>query len=164
MRFRWRNLFGAAIMTSKLRGVTAESARISPKGMVESITAIPRRFGAWLALLALALQLGLSVGHVHKIALDRGRAAGLSWAEPIIGPEDKGFPAGKPRAPAHDQCPICFGLAVSGTFVLTAPLCVILAIAFGTARLVAAPQPILLARRHFSPAQQRAPPPVAIPA
>ena len=28
--------------------------------MVESINAIPRRFGVWLALLALALQLGLS--------------------------------------------------------------------------------------------------------
>jgi len=132
--------------------------------MVESITAIPRRFGAWLALLALALQLGLSIGHVHKIALDRARAAGLSWAEPIIGPEYKGFPAGKPTAPADDQCPICFGLAVSRTFVLTAALCVSLAIVFGTARLVAAPQPTLLARRHFSPAQQRAPRPVAIPA
>ena len=132
--------------------------------MVESITAIPRRFGAWLALLALALQLGASIGHVHQIALDRGRAASLSWAGPIIGPEDKGFPAGNPATPAHDQCPICFGLAVSGTFVLTAALCVILAIVFRTARLVAPPQSILLARRHFSPAQQRAPPPVAIPA
>src|SRR5262245_60900834 len=132
--------------------------------MVESIIALPRRFGAWLALLALALQLGLSIGHVHKVALDRGRAADLSWAEPIIGPENKGFPAEKPSAPAGGQCPICFGLAVSGTFVLTAALCIILAIVFGTARLVATPQPILLARRHFSPAQQRAPPPVAIPA
>jgi hypothetical protein len=131
--------------------------------MVESITAIPRRFGAWLALLALALQLGLSIGHVHKIALDRGRAARLSWAEPIIGPEDKGFPAGKPAAPSNDQCPICFGLAVSGTFVLTAVLYVILAIAFETARLDPLPQLTPLWRRHFSPAQQRAPPPVAIP-
>ena len=131
--------------------------------MAEKITAIPRRFGAWLALLALALQLGLSIGHVHRIALDRGRAA-TSWAEPIIDPEAKGFPAGKPAAPADDLCPICFGLAVSGTFVLTAALCVILAIVFGTARLIAAPQPILLARRHFSSAQQRAPPPDAIPA
>jgi hypothetical protein len=112
--------------------------------MVESITAIPRRLGAWLALLALALQLGLSIAHVHKIALDRGRAAGLSWAEPIIGHEDEGFPAGEPSAPADDHCPICFGLAVSGTFVLTAALCVIFAIVFGTARLVAARHPILV--------------------
>src|SRR5262249_24302405 len=74
------------------------------------------------------------------------------------------FPAGEPAAPAEDRCPICFGLAVSRTFVLTAALCVILAIIFETARLVAAPQLILLARRHFSPAQHRAPPPVPIPA
>ena len=96
--------------------------------MVESITAIPRRFGAWLALLALALQLGLSIGHVHKINPDWGHAAGLSWA-----------------------------------FVLTAALCVILAIVFETARLDPVPQLTLLRRRYFSPAQQRAPPPVAIP-
>src|SRR5262245_107432 len=132
--------------------------------MVESITAIPRRFGAWLALLALALQLGLSIGHVHKIAPDRGRATSLSWAEPIISAEDKGSPAGKPTVPAGDQCLICFGLAVSGTFVLTAPLCVILAIAFKTARLDPLPQLTLLWLRQFSPAQQRAPPLVAIPA
>jgi hypothetical protein len=35
--------------------------------MVEGVTALPRRFGAWIALLALALQLGFSIGHVHKI-------------------------------------------------------------------------------------------------
>jgi hypothetical protein len=132
--------------------------------MVESITAIPRRFGAWLALLALALQLGLSIGHVHEIGLDRGRAAGLSWAKPIIGLGQKGSPVENPAAPADDQCPICFGLAVSGTFVLTAALCVILAIAFETARLDHVPQLTLLWRRYFSPARQRAPPPVAIPA
>jgi hypothetical protein len=131
--------------------------------MVESITAIPRRFGAWLALLALALQLGLSIGHVHKINPDWGHVAGLSWAKPIIGPGDKSLPAGKPGAPAEDQCPLCFGLAVSGTFVLTAALCVILAIVFETARLDPVPQLTLLRRRYFSPAQQRAPPPVAIP-
>ena len=129
-----------------------------------SITAIPRRFGAWLALLALALQLGLSIGHVHKVGLDWGYAAGLSSAKPSIGPEDGRSPAGNPAAPAEDQCPICFGLAVSGTFILAVALPVAFASVLGTAGLVAAPQPILLARRRFSAAQQRAPPPVAIPA
>jgi hypothetical protein len=131
--------------------------------MVESITAIPRRLGAWLALLALALQLGLSIGHVHKIGLDWRHAAGLSWAKPIS-LADEGSPAKSPAAPAEDQCPICFGLAVSGTFVLTAALCVVLAIIFETARLDPVPQLTLLWRRYFSPAQQRAPPLVAIPA
>ena len=150
-------------MNSKLRA----SLRIrpsTPKGMVESITAIPRRLGAWLALLALALQLGLSIGHVHKVGLDWGHTAGLSLSKPSIGPEDGRSPAGNPAAPAEDQCPICFGLAVSGTFILALALPVVLASILGTARIVAAPQPILLARRRLSPAQQRAPPPVAIPA
>jgi Protein of unknown function (DUF2946) len=132
--------------------------------MVESITAIPRRLGVWLGLLALALQLGLSIGHVHKVGANWGRAAGLSSAEPSIGPGDDRSPTGNPVGPAEDKCPICFALAVSRTFILAVALPVILAQVFEAARLVAAPQPILRARRHFSPAQQRAPPPVAIPA
>jgi Protein of unknown function (DUF2946) len=133
--------------------------------MVESITAIPRRFGAWLALLALALQLGLSIGHVHKIGPGWRRAAGLSWAKPITDlAADEGSPARSPAAPAEDQCPICFGLAVSGTFILAVTLPIILALAFQTASIDAPRQPTLLRRRYFSPAQQRAPPPVAIPA
>ena len=132
--------------------------------MVGSITAIPRRFGAWLALLALALQLGLSIGHVHKVGLDWGHTAGLSLAKPSIGPEDGRSPAGNPAAPAEDQCPICFGLAVSGTFILAVTLAVILAPVLETERIHAARHPTVLTRRHFSPAQQRAPPPVAIAA
>src|SRR5215831_98808 len=124
--------------------------------MVASITAIPRRLGAWLALLALALQLGLSIGHVHKASLDWGHTAGLSSAKPSIGPEDGRSPAGKPPAPAEDQCPICFGLAVSGTFILAVALPVVLASVLGAARLDPLPQFIVLWRRHFSPAQQRA--------
>jgi O-antigen ligase len=131
--------------------------------MVESITAIPRRFGVWLGLLALALQLGLSIGHVH-IGLDWGRAAGLTSAEPSIGPGDDRSPAGNPAAPAEDKCPICFALAVSRTFILTVALPVILALVFEAARLVVAPRPIPPARPHFSSIQQRAPPPVPIPA
>src|SRR5215831_7973483 len=101
----------AAIMVSDREGRRRQIRPGTSKGMVESITAIPRRFGAWLALLALALQLGLSIGHVHKIALDRGRATVLNWTDPVTGPEDTDSPAGKPAAPAGDQCPICFGLA-----------------------------------------------------
>jgi hypothetical protein len=129
--------------------------------MVEGITALPRRFGAWLALLALALQLGLSIGHVHKIGW--GRVAALSLERLISDPANERSPAGNPTAPADDKCPICFSLAVSGTFVLTVALCVILAILFETARLDSVPQLTLLWRRYLSPAQQRAPPPVAIP-
>jgi hypothetical protein len=131
--------------------------------MAASITVIPRRFGAWLALLALALQLGLSIGHVHKIGPDWSRV-GLSSAKPIIGLGGESSPAGNPTAPAQDQCPICFGLAVSGTFILAVALSVILAPFPEAAKLDTTRQPTLLTRRHFSPVQQRAPPPVAIPA
>ncbi len=128
--------------------------------MVEGIVALPRRFGAWLALLALALQLGLSIGHVHKIG--SGRVAGLSLERPIPGPAGERSPTGNPAAPAGDQCPICFGLAASGAFILATMLPVILAVFPETAKLNAAAHTIQLPRRHFSPAQQRAPPPVAI--
>src|SRR5215831_924329 len=113
--------------------------------MAERIIAIPRRLGAWLALLALALQLGLSIGHVHKVDLDWGHAAELSVAKPSIAPGDDRSPA----APSGDQCPICFGLAASGTFVLSASLCVILAIVFEKAGLDPAPQLTLLWHRYF---------------
>jgi hypothetical protein len=130
--------------------------------MVEGITALPRRFGAWLALLALASQLGLSIGHVHKIGW--GHVAGLSLERLAPGPADERSPAGNPTAPAEDQCPICFSLAVSGTFILSAALFVILSLVPETAGLDAAAQSIHLPHRPFSPAQPRAPPPVAIPA
>jgi hypothetical protein len=38
-------------------------------------------------------------------------------------------PAGNPTAPAEDQCPICFSLTISGTFILSARLSVVLALA-----------------------------------
>ncbi|MBX9844777.1 MAG: DUF2946 family protein [Xanthobacteraceae bacterium] len=47
---------------------------------------VQRRVGAWLALIALALQLGLAFGHVHHEAHEaheaHGHAAGLAAAEP----------------------------------------------------------------------------------
>jgi hypothetical protein len=69
-------------------------------GMVASISALPRRCGAWLALLALALHLALSIGHVHKFGLDWRQAAGLSWAKPTPAPVDEDSPAGEPVPPA----------------------------------------------------------------
>ena len=118
--------------------------------MVEGITALPRRFGAWLALLAVVLQLGLSIGHVHKIG--RGPAAGLSLERPIPGPAGERSPAGNPAAPAEDQCPICLGLAVSGTFILSAALPVILPLVAEATRPDVVMQIVDLPCRPFSPA------------
>jgi hypothetical protein len=66
-----------------------------------------------------------------------------------------------PAVPAEDQCPICFGLAVSGAFIFTAPILVILVLVLGAVRLDAPAEIIDLPRRPFSPARQRAPPPAA---
>ena len=147
-------------MNSKLRALWNRPS--TPKGMVESITAIPRRLGAWLALLALALQLGLSIGHVHKASVDWGHTAGLSSAKSSIGPEDGRSPAGNPAAPAEDQCPICFGLAVSGTFILVTAIPAVLPLASEPKRLATVAQITDLPHRPFSPAQPRAPPASAI--
>src|SRR5262245_20427468 len=65
------------------------------------------RFGAWCALLALALQFAVSFGHVHVLGSNKGlllqllapSSAGLAKA-----PSEPTKPA-KPIA--HDQCVIC---------------------------------------------------------
>jgi hypothetical protein len=48
-----------------------------------------KRLGAWLALIALTLQLGLSFGHVHVEAAGHGAELATGGAEP---PHDDGHP------------------------------------------------------------------------
>ena len=132
------------------------------RGMVESIAAIPRRHGAWLALLALALHLGLSIGHVHEIGRGSWRATALTRAKPVLVPASDRSPARVPAIPAEDQCPICFGLAVSGTFIPATAIPVILALVPEAVKLDAVAQIIDLPRTPFYPAQPRAPPPAAL--
>lgn len=97
------------------------------------------RHGARLALLALAVQLALSFGHVHaaphRTAVDAKTpvAASPSFAEPItaaIDAEYVGFSLadrgdGKPgHAPAHtpsDDCAICAVLALAGAVLFAQP-------------------------------------------
>jgi len=130
--------------------------------MVERVIAIPRRRGVWVALLALALQLGLSIGHVHEIGPGWGSAAAPSHAKPMFVPAGEGTPAGIPAIPAEDQCPICFGLAVSGTFILAVAVLVNFPPVLTAARLETPAAIADLPLRPFSPAQPRAPPPTAI--
>jgi hypothetical protein len=54
-----------------------------------------KRLGAWLALVALALQLGLSFGHVHHQAV--GHAAETAAGEPG---------GGEPEHGDNDYCPV----------------------------------------------------------
>jgi hypothetical protein len=130
--------------------------------MVESVTVISRRCGAWFALLALALQLGLSIGHVHEIGPGRERVADLSPAKPILGRTGEHLPTGVPVLPPEDQCPICLGLAASGTFILATAILVIPAPLLVAARLDMPAEIADLPLRCFFPVQPRAPPPTAI--
>jgi hypothetical protein len=129
--------------------------------MIGSIAALPRRCGAWLALLALALQLGLSIGHVHELDWYLSRTDALSRADGFVNDHS---PAQSPAIPHEDRCPICFGLAVCGTFVPPTATTVLLAPAPTAANLDIPAEIADLPRRPLTPAQPRAPPPIALPA
>ncbi|HKA80672.1 MAG TPA: DUF2946 family protein [Xanthobacteraceae bacterium] len=63
------------------------------------------RWGSWLALFALALQLTLSFAHVH---LGDARDPGLATVLADAQPSPAGDPAGHDHpAAADDHCPIC---------------------------------------------------------
>jgi hypothetical protein len=69
-----------------------------------------RRFGAWAAGFALALQLVLSFGHIH---LDQGSStltAAASQLQPNTPDDDRGS--------GHDFCAICAALNLTASSVL----------------------------------------------
>ena len=76
------------------------------------------RFGSWLALSALAIQLVLSFGHIH--AEDFAPAADIQAAV------DADHDAGNPAEPdhhglGHDDCAICATTALLATLVIPPP-------------------------------------------
>ena len=79
------------------------------------------RHGSWLALIALALNLGLSFGHFHAIdskASGRGIAA---VAASITSPDD-GQRQGNPVDSHADYlCPICMAAAAMANSLASAP-------------------------------------------
>jgi hypothetical protein len=132
--------------------------------MIGSIAALLRRCGAWLALLAFALQLGLSAAHVHELNWDFYRTNGLTRAGANAGLANDRSPAHSPAVPPEDRCPICFALAVSGTFVPPTATLIIHAPVPTAADLDISVEITDLPRRPLTPAQPRAPPPIALPA
>ena len=129
--------------------------------MIGSIAAIPRRCGAWLALLALAFQLGLSIGHVHELNWYLNSTDALTR---VVGLVNDHSPAHSPAVPHEDRCPICFALAVCGTFVPPTATLVLLPHGPTPADLGISVEITDLPRRPLTPAQPRAPPPIALPA
>jgi DUF2946 family protein len=77
------------------------------------------RWGSYLALLALALQLALSFGHVHL-----GPISKHSSADIVANGTDAHKPAGRHHhlpATADDNCAICALIHLAGTLVPSAP-------------------------------------------
>lgn len=71
------------------------------------------RVTGWLALLALAVQLVVSFGHVHALG-DRNRSAAIAAPAPsgAGGPDSGKAPAG------HDVCAICAVMALTASGAL----------------------------------------------
>lgn len=74
------------------------------------------RFGGWLALLALTLQLILTFGHVH---LDRAAPLAPAGGIAALAPDDPGAPPAPDHA-ADDYCAICALVHLAGALTLNA--------------------------------------------
>jgi hypothetical protein len=72
-----------------------------------------RRFGGWLALAALALQMGVSFGHVHPGAV-HGTAPSVAMAG-AVGQAVRPLPAQHPADDADDYCAICASIFLAAT-------------------------------------------------
>ncbi|MGO8919357.1 MAG: DUF2946 family protein [Stellaceae bacterium] len=77
-----------------------------------------RRWGSWLAMATLLLQLVVAAGHFHPE--DLGFLAGHRAETAIAGGAGGtgGSGGGQPGAPAHDDCALCFSLYVAGSAAL----------------------------------------------
>ena len=126
-----------------------------------------RRFGGWLALFGLVLQVGLSAAHSaqhfdHLTGPLGAEDAAHATAEPA---RDPGSPApDSPAPPDRDHCAVDLSLAAAGHVVLAEPARIPLRPEFEIARLEAVGAAIpSAARRHRLP-PARAPPVIEISA
>src|ERR1700737_4949539 len=80
------------------------------------------RQGSWLALIALAMNLGLSFGHIHAID-GRVSERGIATVAASIALPDHGHKQGHPNhGDADDLCPICIAAtAMASALAATAP-------------------------------------------
>jgi hypothetical protein len=112
-----------------------------------------RRGGGALALLALVVQLAVTLGHIHAplsaplIALN------------IAAPGDQALPPndGKPQRQTDGTCDICAVLHMASAGQLAAPPSLALPITIVVARNAVIGDPAIASRRHVL-AQSRAPP------
>jgi Protein of unknown function (DUF2946) len=113
-----------------------------------------QRSGAWLALLALLVQIAVSSVHVHGDDLVLVSAERGTGTPPLAS-----APRNDPDSPStdHDFCTICACIALAGSLVLPQPPAIVVAIV--PQRIVLADRVLLLVSTdehwHF---QARAPP------
>ena len=113
-----------------------------------------QKSGAWLALLALLVQIAVSFGHVHGDDLVPVLAEQGTGASPLTS-----APWNDPGSPStdHDFCSICACVVLAGSLVLPQPPAIVVAIVLR--RVALADRVLLLVstdqHRHF---QARAPP------
>jgi len=109
------------------------------------------RFGAVLALLALALQLGLSFGHFHRIA------APLTAVADVVADAAGGHGHPSPDGLLPDDCDICATIVMAGTVLHAQPPALPVPVAFAPAE---APAGETVAPRatSFAAFRSRAPP------
>ena len=112
------------------------------------------RFGSWLALAALAIQLALSFGHIHADDF------ATTFDIPATADADQG--PGNPSEPdhhglGHHDCDICATIALFATLVIPSPPVLAVVTAHS-----AAPHVVVDTRRQITatcrPFQARAPP------
>lgn len=127
------------------------------RGVRRAVTRPGRRWGSWLAMATLLLQLVVAAGHFH--AEDLGFLAGHSGETAIVGGGGgPGSPGGsQPGAPAHDDCSLCFSLYVAGNAALP-DLAPPVAPSVATAAAPSVPQPLRLASTPYLLFRTRAPP------
>ena len=120
-----------------------------------------RRFAAWLALLGLLLQIGLSTAHSarhldHLVGPFGLADLGLAADDPATAPHDSPAPSDPKR------CAVDPGLAAAGFAVLAEPARLAVRSEFHTTRLEATSRPVLAAAGRHNLPPARAPPVIAI--
>jgi hypothetical protein len=78
------------------------------------------RQGSWLALIALAINLGLSFGHFHAIDGNSGRGI-ATVAASIASPDDGQNPTNPSDSHADYLCPICMAAAATANALASTP-------------------------------------------
>jgi hypothetical protein len=77
------------------------------------------RFGSWCALFALAIQLGLSFGHLHFASSAAAAALASAAAEPAGTADDPPTPTKHSRV--ADYCTICASIHLTGLLTAEPP-------------------------------------------